>query len=92
MLIYMEPRPVYDPAIVGYVYEGGKGYVVYDRDMVVEALISSILGEMSREEAEEFHLYNQAGMGAWYFCEGLEVFYLLEEGSDGPEGPEGDGP
>jgi len=60
-LYCMEPRSVYDSAVVGVVNE----QVVYDRNMV----ISILMRDMEMDEAEEFHYTNQDSMGLFGFLD-----------------------
>lgn len=62
----MEPREVYDQAIVGMLLEEG-GQVVYDRPRVIE-LLEEHMG-MSSEEALEYHYFNQEAMHLWCFLD-----------------------
>ena len=52
----------FDDCIVGVAWQFGKSFVVYDREKVLQKLMDR--DGMTREEAEEFHSYNQAG--AWH--------------------------
>jgi len=53
----------FDDCIVGIVSHGShtQPFVVYDREKVIRKLMER--GPMSREDAEEYHEYNQ--VGAW---------------------------
>ena len=66
-LYCLEPRSIYDQAIVGI----ADGMVVYDRIIVITLLQSS--SEMSREDAVEYHYFNQDSMDLWLFLDRPEL-------------------
>ncbi len=64
-LLFLDPAETFDPALVGVVeaWQGG-GQVTtacYDRELVIERVISESDGSMTREEAEEHFAFNIAG-------------------------------
>jgi hypothetical protein len=59
----MEPRALYDQAIVGMIEDK----VVYDRGRVIDLLEED--SEMSREDAIEYHYFNQDCISYWLFLD-----------------------
>lgn len=62
-LYCIEPRDLYDAAIVGVADET----VVYDRQTVIKILMGE--SDMSFEDALEYHYFNQDGANLWLFLD-----------------------
>jgi hypothetical protein len=62
-LYLMEPRDLYNTAIVGI----AAGVVVYDRFKVLELL--QFTSEMDYEDALEYHYFNQDATEMWLFLD-----------------------
>ena len=66
-LYCMEPRKLFDRAIVGVV----DVTVVYDRRTVINLLMED--SEMSYEDATEYHYFNQDAVDYWMFLDCPEL-------------------
>lgn len=78
--LFLEPRATFDRAIVGAASRINLMVVAYDRELVIDALVT--VDGMDRDDAEEYYEFNIAG--AW-MGDGTPVFIerLLFDGFNG---------
>jgi hypothetical protein len=62
-LYLMEPRDVFDAAIVGIAADK----VIYDRHLTLALLME--MSDMSYDDAMEYHYMNQDAVSLWYFLD-----------------------
>ena len=70
--LVLEPRELFDPALVGVAHQAGVTIAVYSRSKVIEALISDDMTEIDAIEHYEFNVSGTIGVGH-------PVFMLDEE-------------
>jgi len=77
-VLLLEPRSVYDRALVGFAHQGGTKMAVYDRQAVIEAIVMDSDDDdedpsTSAIEHYEFNVSGSIGLG-------YPVFMLNEDG------------
>ncbi len=79
-VLLLEPRSLYDQALVGFAHQGGIKMAVYDRQAVIEAIATDVMDDDDDEDAStsaiehyEFNVSGSIGLG-------YPVFMLNEDG------------
>lgn len=68
--LFLEPRDMFDPCIIGMAEQpGGMRIVAYDEDLCIAALMKH--SDMDYDEAVEFFMFNTKGA---YMGEGTPIF------------------
>jgi hypothetical protein len=71
--LMLEPREMYDKALVGVVHRGGETCALYSRQTVIELLVSE--EDLTYEEAVEHYEFNVSGSIGW----GYPMFLMESE-------------